>query len=923
MRDRELLRWQGLVRDRARSQDRELSREVIDELAGHLADLHASVLRQGASEEDASRVASDALSRASFDEVSRRPRARRRHFWEDGPAVFRDVRHALRQLRRSPGFTATALVTLAIGIGANTSIFTLVHAVLLKSLPVAHAGRLYKLGDEYRCCPTEVLQGNWSLFSYPFYQQVRDGTAGFEELAAMDSLRPDLSVRRGTGTGAAEAFTGEFVSGNYFSTLGVQALTGRVFDAGDDRRGVAPVVVASHAGWQRYGFDASVIGQSLSISGVSVTLIGVTPPAFFGDRLESRPPDFWMPLSLEPTFTREGSLMETMDAGWLYVIGRLRSDAQPAGVEAQLVADLRNYLRVPGHVSKNDDRKRIDSQVVRLVAGGGGINAMKGEYQQGLFLLLAVSAAVLLIACANLANLLLVRGAMQRTRTAVERAMGASRLEIVRRHLTESIVLALAGGAAGLLTAVYASRAILLIAFRGASRIPIDTTPSIPILLFTFAVSLVTGVLFGVGPAWLASRADPADALRGSSRVVADAALPQRAVVAVQGALALVLVTVAGLLTQSLRNLDNQSFGFEPAGRLVVQIDPLSAGYTQERLLGLNQRIDDRLSRVPGVISESLSLYTAQQRDAAWGATIFLDDGSGPWRSLWDRVGPRYFETIGTTILRGRAIDEHDTADSTRIAVISEAFARQYFPDRDPIGRHFGKYEAGHANDYEIVGIAQDARYQEASLAPRPMFFVPMTQRVVYAGEIRNKIEESSRYVGSIELHVHGDPDASVSAVRAALADVDPNLPPTSVTSLPELLRITSSERTLLARLSDAFGAIALLLAGVGLYGVTAYRVARRRSEIGLRMALGASRHTIATLVIGGAFRQTGIGLLAGIPLTLLATRALEHQLFGVSPFSVPALAVGAGVVGFCAFLASALPARRASAIAPMEALRE
>jgi predicted permease len=921
MRDRELGGWRSLVRERARAEGCDLPLDVADELASHLADLHASAVGRGSSDEEARQIARDALSGASLREVAARRRAARPHLSDHLPALVRDLRLAVRQLRRSPGFTATALVTLAIGIGANTAVFTLLHAVLLKSLPVAHADRLYKFGDQYRCCAQESLQDNWSVFSYPFYREIRDGMDAFEELAAMQTFRPDLSVRRAGSIGPADAFTGEFVSGNYFTTLGVQAFAGRLFDAAEDRRGAPPLAVVSYATWQRYGFDASAIGSPLAIAGVSVTLVGVTPPGFFGDRLESRPPDVWMPLSVEPTFMHESSMLEEQAAGWLYIVGRLRPGAQPPQVQAQLTAALRNYLRVPGHINPNEDRKKIEAQVVHLVPGGGGINAIRDDYEQGLFLLLAVSAAVLLIACANLANLLLVRGAAQRVRTAVELAMGASRRQILRRHLTESLVLALAGGAVGLLTAIYATRAIVLIAFRDAPHVPITTTPSLAVLLFTFGASLATGVVFGAGPAWLAARSDPADALRGSTRVVGDTSLAQRGLVVLQAALSVVLVTVAALLTQSLRNLGAQAFGFEAGGRLIVQIDPLSAGYTPDTLATLYRRIEDRLSRVAGVSAASLSLYAPQQDDI-WGAAVYFDGDARRYSVAWNRVSARYFETIGTPVVRGRAIDAHDTADSRPVVVVDESFARRFFPNQDPIGRHFGKYGPAHARDYEIVGVVKDARYSDATRVPRPMFFVALPQQIGYTPDVLNRIEQSSMYVGSIELHVHGDPDEIAPAVRTALASVDPNLPPTSMRSFPEMIQIRTSEQTLMARLSGAFGAIALLLAAIGLYGVTAYRVARRTSEIGLRMALGASRTSIVVLVLHGALTQIGIGLLAGIPLALAASRALRHQLFGVSPFDAPALAVSALVVAGCAVAAGALAARRAATIAPVDALR-
>src|SRR5262249_44127397 len=310
--------------------------------------------------------------------------------------------------------------------------------------------RLYKLGDAYACCTQESLQGSWSLFSYPFYREARDEVPEFEELAATEAMRPGLSVRRSDGDGPAEAFTGEFVSGNYFTTLGVQPRAGRLFAAADDRPGAGAVVVASFGAWRRYGFDTAMIGRPLTLNGVPVTLVGVTPPAFFGDRLDSQPADFWLPMSLEPTFTRESSIIEEPVAGWLYVIGRLRPDASPAQVQARLTALLRNYLREPGHLNRTEDLPKVESQVVVLTSGRGGVNAMRGQYQQGLYLLLAVSAAVLLIACANIANLLLARGAADRVRVAVELAIGASRAAILRRHLAESVVLSLAGGAAGL-----------------------------------------------------------------------------------------------------------------------------------------------------------------------------------------------------------------------------------------------------------------------------------------------------------------------------------------------------------------------------------------------------------------------------------------------------------------------------------------
>jgi len=837
--------------------------------------------------------------------------------------LVQDVRYALRQLRKSPGFTITALLTLGIGIGANTAIFTLVHGVLLKSLPVANPTQIYKLGDEYNCCVEGDLQDNWSMFAYDFYEYARDHTAAFEQLAAAQTNRPDFTVRRASSNAAADSLEGEYVSGNYFSTLGVPAFAGRTIAPNDDKTGAPIVAVISYRAWQqKYGGDPSLIGASVMFNGIPANIIGVAPSAFFGDRLESDPPDFWLPLSQEPVFRRENSLMHLPATAWLYMIGRLRRDANPTQVSAQLTTELREYLLTPGNSNQHMDLKKIDKQMIHLAPGGNGINSMKDDYEQGLLLLMAASGAVLIIACANLANLLLARGAATRLRTSLQLAIGATRGRIIRSQVTESLVLSVAGGALGLLLAMYASKAMLLIAFRGSMNVPISTTPSLPVLGFTTLVAVLTGIVFGVGPAWMASHTDPAEALRGATRLTGEAsAVPQRSLVVLQAAVSLVLLSVAALLAQTLRNLDNQEYGIQRQGRLLAQINPQSAGYTQERLMGLYQQIDDKFSHLPGVITSSLSLYTAQQGNN-WGESVHFFDKTGELGSSWDRVSAHYFETIGTPIVRGRGFRDHDTATSQKVAVVNEAFARKFFPNEDAIGKHFGKDEQSHAGDYEIVGVARDAKYQDASRPARQMFFVPLPQKINYDTPVDNMVEDSSMYMGTIELHVQGDPDSFAAYVRRALGEIDPNLTPTSIRSFDEQVKILASAHTLIGRLSGAFGFIALLLASIGLYGVTAYRVARRTSEVGLRMALGANRTDIVSLILRGAFSQVGIGLIIGIPFCFLAKHWLQHQLFGIGKFDPTSLILAIAVLGICALVASLLPAGRAAAIEPMKALR-
>ena len=838
------------------------------------------------------------------------------------PTLFQDLRYALRQLRNAPVFTLTAVLTLALGIGANSAVFTLVHGVLLQALPVADPGGLYRVGDRVECCVEGDLQDDWTMFSYPQYEYLRDHTPEFQQLAASQTFRPGVSVRR-QGANTADFFSSKMVSGNFFSTLGVQAAAGRLLAPTDDQPAAPAVAVMSFRAWQeKYGLDKSLVGSNVIINGVPMTLVGIAPPSFYGDKRESDPPDFWMPLSVEPALDQPNSLLRLPATAWLYLIGRLRPGIQLSQVSAHMTGELKQFLSIPANMTHNMDPKKVNEQVIRVSPGAAGVNGMEEQYKQGLYLLLAAAAVILLIACANVANLLLARSTATRFRTSLQLAIGAPRTRIIRARLTESVLLAVLGGAAGLLFAYYGSRAMLALAFRGAHFVPVSASPSVPVLAFTFAVSLLTGIIFGVGPAWMASRSDPAEALRGAGRVSRDSsALPQKSLVVFQAALSLVLLCVAGLLTRSLLNLQNQEFGFERQGRILVEINPRSAGYAQERLTALYRQIEDRFSHTPGVLYESLSVYTAQQGNN-WGEDVFISGRSEQMDSSWVRVSAHYFETIGTPIVRGRGFLESDTATSQHVAVVNEAFARKFFPKTDAIGQHFGKDEASHAGDYEIVGVAKDAKYQNPSLPVRPMFFVPLAQTIQYANLVDQMVEISSMYMGTIELHVAGDPARFEPEIRRILAGIDPNLAPPSITSFDENIQERTSGEILTSRLSSFFGLIALLLASIGLYGLTAYQVARRTGEIGVRMALGANRLRILQLVLRGAFLQVTIGLLIGIPLAILCGMVLAHQLYGVPRFEPVILTLAIVLLALCALLASIVPARRAASIDPMRALR-
>ncbi len=815
------------------------------------------------------------------------------------------------------------VITLALGIGANTAIFTLVDAVMLKSLPVANPNELYRLGDNDNCCVNGGYQGDWSLYSYPLYLELRDHAPEFSQLAAFQAATTDLSVRR-SGADTAEPYVGEFVSGNYFSTFGLGAFAGRMITPDDDKPGVAPVAVMSYRAWQQhYGGDPSVIGATFTINTVPYTIAGVTPPGFFGDRVRPDPPDFWIPLGTEPALTGQGSILNHPGDHWLYAIGRVKPGAKPASIQAKVTVALEQWLTVQPDLTPRD-RSELGKQHITVVPAGGGVKNLELETLAGLRLLMVISGLVLLIACANIANLLLARGAAARAATAVRVALGASRARLIRQIITESVLLAVLGGAVGVYVAYAGSRTILLLAFRGSHFVPIDSTPSTTVLGFAFLLSLVTGIIFGAAPAWIASRSDPAEALRGAGRGTQDgSSLSQRSLVVLQVALSAILLVGAGLLTQTLRNLQNQSFGFETAGRLMIRVDPSLAGYTPDKLYGLYQQLQTRLPQIPGVLSAAYSLYSPMRGDNwSWGIKLEghpADERNG---ASWDRISPHYFETIGTRLLRGRVIGEQDTPTSRRIAVVSQTFARKFYPKGDAIGKHFGIGDASHAGDVEIVGVVEDAKYEDAREPAYSMFFLPFLQTVAYKDADMNTGMVRSNYIGDIELRVAGKPGNLEAAVRRTLAGVDPNLTVLSVQSFGEQLSLNFNQDALVARLTALFGLLALILACVGLYGVTTYSVARRTGEIGIRMALGANWGNVLGLVLRSALLQLAIGLAVGLPLALAAGKLMASQLWGVKSYDPVILAAATLVLAASALVAGYVPARRAASIDPMKALR-
>jgi predicted permease len=834
-----------------------------------------------------------------------------------------DLRFAFRRLRQSKGFTAVAVLTLALGIGGNTAIFTLIHAVMLKSLPVADPQQLYRLGDRDACCVISGYQTRFAIFSSSLYLYLRDHTPEFADLAAAQADRVPLSVRRPGASEFPDSLVGEFVSGNYFSMFGVRSFAGRVLSAADDRLGASPVAVISYHVWeQRYGLDPGVIGSTFTVNGVPLTIAGIAPPGFFGDSLRVDPSDFWLPFAAEPLLRGKNSLVSHPDQHWLYLIGRLKPGTQPAAVEGKVNVELKQWwMDQAGSRLSEKDAQQIAKQNVTFTPAGSGVVGMKNQYADGLKLLMTVSGLVLLIACANIANLLLARAMKNRTQSSIRLALGAPRGRLVRQALIESIVLALAGGAAGLLVAWSGTRALLLLAFSGANFVPIDPRPSLAVLTFAFLLSLITGVLFGVIPAWNAARFDPVDAMRGAGRATGSRGTwLQRSLAVTQAAISLVLLTGAGLLAESLRNLENQKFGFATESRLNVRVNPAFAGYSPERLFQVYQRLQESLARIPGVRGASFSLYSPM-RGGAWSSGIALEGRTGsPASAMWNRVSPHYFETIGTPRISGRLIDESDTPASRRVAVINSAFVDRYYKNENPIGKRFGFGSVEHSADFEIVGIVDDARYASAREPADPMFFLPYLQML--PADWSNSAWARSNFVQDVQLRVDSSARDLDVQVRRTLQDVDPNLTVLKIVTFADQLSRNFNRERLIARLTEVFGLLALALACLGLYGVTAYSVVRRTSEIGIRTALGASRANVIGMVLRGAFMQIACGVAIGIPVALAAGRLLASQLYGVKVSDPLALGGATLLLCLCALIAGLIPARRAAQVDPMQALR-
>ena len=849
--------------------------------------------------------------------------------------IWQDVRFGLRALRKSPAFTAVAILTLALGIGGTTAVFTLVQQVMLRSLPVSQPDQLWRVGEGAICCYSDgYTQGNndgrpqneWNLFSWEAYMDFRANTLAFEDLAAFQigEANAHLAVRRAGSPAPLETGNGEYVSGNFFETLGISAWRGRLFTDSDDQEGAPPVAVMSFHTWQgKYGSDPSMAGATFIVNGHPFTIVGIAPPSFFGAKIAgSDMPDFWLPVTAEPLIAGATSRLNNPRLGWLDLIGRVRPGTNPKSLEAQLQVELHQWLASHKGDMTSQEAALLEKQTLHLTPGGAGVSLMREQYKDSLWLLLMGALCVLLVACANIANLLLARGLKDRPQTAIRAALGASRGRLVRKALAESLTLSVIGAAAGIAVAYAGASLILHLAVTGTGTwVPVNPAPSSPVLLFALGISVITGVIFGIAPAWMTSHAEPLEALRGVNRSVGgNRHWAQKSLVVAQAALSLLLLSVGAMLGQSLRNLEHQNFGFETSDRYLVSIDPRTSNYKQEQLVPLFREIEDHLRALPGVRSVS-SVLEAPLNGWVWPHRIRIEgrpennDSSG-----WTRVTPDFFKTIGDKIVMGRAISDVDNANTRLVAVINQAFAKRFFGNENPIGRHFGSALEKNPGMYEIVGVASDVNFADG---PEPMYFLPEAQSTHFDDPEMEEREVSSHYLYNILIWAPGTPPDLGVLVKRTLASAEPNLLMDGVRSYSDVIHANFAQQNMTATLTWLFGAIGLVLGAVGLYGMTTYDVEQRTSEIGVRMALGADRGDVLRMVLGQGLRLAMAGVALGLAASFGITGEIRAQLYGVTPTDPFILSGVAILLIAVAIFACWIPARRATRVDPIVALRK
>ena len=847
--------------------------------------------------------------------------------------LLQDVSYALRQLRKTPGFTITVLLTLALGIGANSAIFTLVNAILLHNLPVTDPKSLIRIGDNDDCCVNGGWHdnGDYSLFSTDTYYMFKKSLPEFEELAAMESgyaWRP-ITVRRAGAQTVAKSFTGTFVSGNYFRVFGLSPAAGRLFTDADDQKGAPITAVMSYDAWQQdYAGDPRVVGSAFYINTKPATIIGIAPRGFYGDRIDTNPPKYFVPMNAMDTVSG-APYFNDPDTQWAYIIGRVKPGTSVPSLQAKASTLLKQTYAPLKTFTDPRAQKVLPNTHVVLTPGGGGIQNLQSGYKDHLKLLQWIAALVLLVACANIANLLLVRGMSRRAELSIRSALGAQRSRIVRQLLTESVLLSGLGGLLGLAISYLGAHALLALAFPDQHNMPVSASPSPLVIGFAFLLSLLTGVLFGLAPALMAARTQPAEALRSNARTTAQgASWVQRALVVLQAALSLVLLVAAGLFAQSLNKAQSVDMKLDATNRYIAHINPQAAGYRNTEVEPLYQTIEDRFHAIPGVLKVGLSTYTPME-DNNWGSGVKVQgDADINKGASWVKGTPEYFDSVGTHVVMGRGFTSQDTLNAAPVAVVNQEFVKQFFGKRNPIGHRFGfsgPRQAGLDGAHEIVGVVEDTTYTSVYWKDHAMYFLPLSQRAGSASDPNpdNTIDKDlSFFAGALVIQTAHPIPGFEKIVGDTLGGINPNLTVVKFQTFQQQIDDQFIQERLIARLTSLFGGLALLLAAIGLYGVTAYTVVRRTPEIGIRMALGAERSRVIGMVMRGAMLQAVAGLIIGAPIAMLCVRYVKSQLFDITTVN-PTVMIGAIVtLTLAAAVAGIIPARRAASIDPVKALR-
>ena len=908
--------WQAVTRGA------DVNAQVDEELRFHVESYTEDLMRGGGSREEAQRRARAELgSSAAARENSRQAWGTR---WLD--ELRGDVRYALRMLAKSPGFTAIAVGSLALGIGANTVIFTAAQHMLLDRLGVPHPEQLRLLA--WTAGPNSLVSEMWgefdnapgggtesTSFSYPVYRQVRQENRSLADVFAFKPYgRMTVTVN-----GDAEAADAEMVSGNYYSTLGVQPQLGRGIAQSDDGAvGSGPVVTLSNKFWtSRFGRSRDVIGKSILVNGVAMTVVGVNPPAFTGANSAQGSPDIFLPFSMQPIVAPmnlgdggSGALLGNKDLWWVMMMGRTRPGVADATARAALNVALNAAVRGTMTLKK-------DGQVPQLLLNDGsrGQNPNADELTKPVAVLMGLSGFVLLLACANLANLLLARAGARQREMSVRLALGAGRRRILRQMMTESLLLSTIGGAAGLLLAWMVRNAIPRLMANGWDPPAFQARFSWQIFVFAAMVSVVTGLIFGLAPAWQATRVQVSSGLKDSGQTVTHRrrGLAGKSIVVLQVAVSLLLIVGAGLFVQSLMRLGRVPLGFRPHNLLLFSMDLPESRYPGGKSGPVLHQIEEKLRAVPGV--ESVTLTRLPLVSGGMMNTVISVEGrpSGSGKgdaSLFNDVGQDFFPTFGIQIVAGRGFQAGDTATSPKVAVVNESFAKKYFPGENALGRRFRLGIGSSATEVEVAGVRADARYYSLRKDVEPTFYIPYVQDEQGVGDVTFAV--ATRTVGS----------ALLPSLRDAVHGVDRNLPLLDVRTQDEQIAATLQQERIFANLTGGFGVLALALACIGIYGIMAYSVSRRTNEIGIRMALGAKPGHVLRMVMGEAWWMTIIGVMAGMGGALALGRLIGSMLYGLKAWDPATLVASAGLLIGVALAASWIPARRAAGVDPMRALR-